>query len=250
MNELAIISLRFVALTLLSVGCTVAGDSPAGHKNNAIGNVPVSDSFAEVVRGPRGKSEIALTFDAGANAECFEDLMTILANAQVHSTFFITSNFVRRNGQCAAAISQHGHEIGNHTRNHLHLTRQSDEDVYNEIVWAERGLTEVSGKNPRPLLRAPFGDRDERVLRIAASLGYRSIYWTLNSLDSAEPRPMPEFLIQRVTGLNDAQLDGAIILMHVGIKSTVDALPAIISNLKARGFRFVTVSDLLSLKRG
>jgi len=83
------------------------------------------------------------------------------------------------------------------------------------------------------------------VLRIAANLGYRSIYWTLDSLDSLEPRKSPEFLIDRITSKSDAELDGAIILMHVGEKSTADALPAIIANLQGRGFRLVTVSTLL-----
>ena len=60
-----------------------------------------------------------------------------------------------------------------------------------------------------------------------------------------EPRKTPQFLIDRVTGKTDAELDGAIILMHVGIKSTADALPAIIANLQERGFQLVTVSKLL-----
>ncbi len=202
-------------------------------------------SFGEVVRGPRGKSEIAITFDGGANAECFEDLIAALESAHVHSTFFITGNFAQRNEQCAKAITKHGHEVGNHTWNHADLTKQSDEIVREEITRAETLLTDISGQSPRPRLRAPFGERNERVLRIAANLGYRSIYWTLDSLDSIEPRKTPEFLIDRITSKSDAELDGAIILMHVGIKSTADALPAIIANLQGRGFRLVTVSKLL-----
>lgn len=201
--------------------------------------------FGEVVRGPRGKSEIAITFDAGANAECFEDLIAALEAAHVHSTFFITGNFAQRNEQCAKAITKHGHELGNHTWSHADLTKQSDEIVREEITRAETLLRDISGQSPRPRLRAPFGERNDRVLRIAANLGYRSIYWTLDSLDSVEPRKTPEFLIDRITSKSDAELDGAIILMHVGIKSTADALPAIIANLQGRGFKLVTVSTLL-----
>ena len=71
------------------------------------------------------------------------------------------------------------------------------------------------------------------------------IYWTIDSLDSVEPRKTAAFLIDRVTSKTDAQLDGAIILMHVGEKSTADALPVIIANLQGRGFRLVTLSNLL-----
>jgi peptidoglycan/xylan/chitin deacetylase (PgdA/CDA1 family) len=199
----------------------------------------------EVVRGPRGKSEVARTFDAGATAECFDDLMVALQAAHVQSTFFITGNWAERNRECAAAITKHGHEVGNHTWNHLDLTKQPDEIVREEIMRADVLLHELSGQSPRPRWRAPFGARDDRVLRIANNLGYRSIYWTLDSRDADEPRKTSEFLIDRITGQSDTDLDGAIILMHVGERSTAEALPAIIANLQGRGFRLVTISELL-----
>jgi peptidoglycan/xylan/chitin deacetylase (PgdA/CDA1 family) len=83
------------------------------------------------------------------------------------------------------------------------------------------------------------------VLKIARNLGYRSIYWTIDSQDGVEPAKSPQFLINRITGKSDAELDGAIILMHVGVRSTAAALPAIIANLQERGFRLVTISTLL-----
>ena len=201
--------------------------------------------FSEVDRGPRGKHEIALTFDGGAEADCFNDLMADLVNANVHSTFFVTGRFVNDHPDCAAAITRYGHEIGNHTWSHLALTRQSDSVIRDELTRAERRIIETSGQNPRPLWRAPYGDRDARVLKVAASLGYRSIYWTVDSLDSVGPKKTPQFLISRVTSKSDAELDGAIILMHIGERSTADALPAIIAHLQDRGFHLVTISKLL-----
>ena len=214
-----------------------AGNRPAGMEKVR--------SLGEVDRGPRGKNEIALTFDAGAEAECFDDLLTALANAHASSTFFITGKFVREHGDCAAEITKHGHEVGNHTWSHLDLTQQSDEVVHDEIMRAERAIVQASGQAPRPRFRAPYGARDARVLKIAAGLGYRSIYWTLDSQDGVEPVKTPQFLIGRITSKSDSELDGAIILLHVGVRSTADALPAIISNLQGRGFRLVTISKLL-----
>ncbi len=202
-------------------------------------------AFGEVVRGPQGKSEIALTFDAGGEADCFQDLITALEDAHVQSTFFITGKWANRNRGCAEAITKHGHEVGNHTWNHFDLTRQPDDIVRDEIARTEIFLTEITGQNPRPRWRAPYGSRDNRVLKIANHLGYKSIYWTIDSLDSVSPPKTPQFLINRLTGKTDTQLDGAIILMHVGERSTADALPAIIGNLQARGFHLVTVSKLL-----
>jgi peptidoglycan/xylan/chitin deacetylase (PgdA/CDA1 family) len=221
------------------------GTRPKAENKNPQLVPGVITPFGEVVRGPRGKSQIAITFDAGANAECFDDLIAALAAAHVRSTFFITGNFAQRHEPCAKAITKYGHELGNHTWSHPNLTKQSDEIVREEITRAEVLLTDISGQSPRPRFRAPFGERNDRVLKIAATLGYRSIYWTIDSLDSVEPRKSPEFLIDRITNRSDAELDGAIILMHVGEKSTADALPAIIANLQGRGFRLVTVSALL-----
>jgi len=239
-----LILLATVLLGLL-LGCSVTAARPKSDQQSRQTVPGIVTPMGEVVRGVRGKNEIALTFDAGANAECFDDLIAALESAHVHSTFFITGNFAQRHESCAKAITKHGHELGNHTWNHADLTKQSDADVREEITRAEMLLTEISGQSPRPRLRAPFGERNERVLRIAANLGYRSIYWTIDSLDSLEPRKTPEFLIDSITGKSDAELDGAIILMHVGEKSTAEALPAIIANLQGRGFRLVTVSNLL-----
>jgi len=206
---------------------------------------PAAQLYGRTLTHGSDPNQIALTFDAGANAECFDDLIAALENAHVHSTFFITGNFAQRHEPCAKAITQHGHELGNHTWSHANLTKQPDAIVREEIVRGETLLSEISGQSPRPRFRAPFGERDDRVLRIAANLGYRSIYWTLDSLDSVEPRKTPEFLIDRITSKTDAELDGAIILLHVGEKATADALPPIIANLQGRGFQLVTISTLL-----
>jgi peptidoglycan/xylan/chitin deacetylase (PgdA/CDA1 family) len=245
----SVISVAFLVFFALFLGCSLLR---ASHPTaNAIGqaaiskNITATGPFGEIVRGPRGKSEIALTFDAGAEAECFDDLIAALASAQVHSTFFVTGKFAQQHGDCAAEITKRAHEVGNHTWNHLNLTQQSDNIVREEITRAEVILNNACGQDPKPRWRAPYGERDDRVLRIASSLGYRSIYWTLDSLDGVEPEKTPQFLIDRITGKSDADLDGAIILMHVGERSTADALPAIIANLQGRGFHLVTISELL-----
>lgn len=222
-----------------------ASDNESGKRSGPSGNADTLRERDEIERGTRGKSEIAITFDAGADADCFADLIAALENAHVHSTFFITGHWAQENRECAEAITKHGHEVGNHTWSHLDLTKQSDDVVREEIARAEILLTQLTGQNPRPRWRAPYGERDGRVLRVARNLGYRSIYWTIDSLDSVDPVKTSQFLIDRITRRSDHDLDGAIILMHVGVRSTADALPAIIANLQGRGFRLVTVSKLL-----
>jgi peptidoglycan/xylan/chitin deacetylase (PgdA/CDA1 family) len=214
-------------------------------KSGGVTSSATINQAGEIVRGPLGKSQIALTFETGKSAECFEDLIGALDRAQVRSTFFVTGSWAERNRDCAAAISKHGHEVGNHCWNHIDLTKQPDEIVRQEILRADVLLTQLTGQSPRPRWRAPYGVRDERVLRIVRSLGYESIYWTIDSLDSADPPKSADFLIQRVIGQSDAELDGAIILLHVGSRATAEALPPIIANLQGRGFQLVTLSKLL-----
>jgi len=244
--SVAVSAVAAIAFALvLSESSFVYATRVAPGKGTQLGSPEIAGPFGEVIRGPRGKSQIALTFDGGADAECFEDLIGALSLAHVNSTFFITGRFTEAHADCVVEIAKHGHEIGNHTWSHLNLTEQPDDVVRDEILRAERAIARVSGQSPRPRWRAPYGDRDERVLKIANHLGYRSIYWTIDSLDSVEPQKTPEFLIDRVTRKSNSELDGAIILMHVGVRSTADALPAIIANLQGRGFHLVTISTLL-----
>ena len=244
--RVAILAAAAIGFALVLSGSSFLYAAPvAPGKRAQLASPETAGPFGEVTRGPRGKSEIALTFDAGAEAECFEDLIAALESAHVNSTFFITGRFAHDHADCAAEITKHGHEVGNHTWSHLDLTRQPDEVVRDEIMRAERAIVQASGQSPRPRWRAPYGARDKRVLKIAASLGYRSIYWTLDSRDGIEPVKTPQFLIDRITRKSDAELDGAIILFHVGVRSTADALPGIIANLQGRGFHLVTISKLL-----
>jgi len=131
------------AIALLALCSFPWGGSPlrasypkAKGRNQISKNATTAGPFGEIVRGPRGKSEIALTFDAGEEAECFEDLIAALEGAHVHSTFFVTGNWAQKNRECAAAITKHGHEVGNHTWNHPNLIKQSDNIVREEIARA------------------------------------------------------------------------------------------------------------------
>ena len=196
-------AVALITVVLFSMGASSLLDAihvkPEASDKNRLEQTGIIGAFAEIDRGPRGKNEIALTFDAGAEAECFDDLITALAHAHASSTFFITGRFVHDHADCAAEITKHGHEVGNHTWSHLNLTQQSDDVVRDEIMRAERAIVQASGQSPRPRFRAPYGARDKRILKIAASLGYRSIYWTLDSQDGVEPVKTPQFLIDRIT---------------------------------------------------
>jgi len=198
---------------------------------------------------PTSRRVVALSFDAGANADAVPSILRTLERANVPATFFLTGNFVRDFPASARAIAEAGHRIGDHTITHPYLTQKSDAAVREEILGAARQITAVTGQNPAPLFRFPFGDADARVIAIANGLGFVPVRWTVDTLGwkGTAGHITPEIVISRVLG---ALRPGEIVLMHVGSSpddhSTLDAdaLPRLISQLKARGYSFVTLDAL------
>jgi peptidoglycan/xylan/chitin deacetylase (PgdA/CDA1 family) len=198
---------------------------------------------------PTSRRVIALSFDAGANADAVPSILGTLERANVPATFFLTGNFVRDFPARARAIAEAGHRIGDHTITHPYLTQRSDAAVREEILGAARQITAVTGQNPAPLFRFPFGDPDARVISIANGLGFVPVRWTVDTLGwkGTSGHITPEIVVSRVLG---ALRPGEIVLMHVGSNpddhSTLDAdaLPRLISQLKARGYSFVTLDAL------
>ena len=203
-------------------------------------------AVSELHRGPLGAHRLAMTFDAGGEADAFPSIVAALASARVRSTFFLTGEWMQKHPELVAVLVREGHEIGNHTRSHRDLTRLDDAEIRAEFKQTAALLAQHSSRTARRWWRAPFGERDRRVLRIANSLGLVSVYWTLDSLDSVAPPKSSAFLIERIAGRSDAQLDGAIILMHVGETATAEALPEVLRTLQRRGFEIGTVSSPLS----
>ena len=152
---------------------------------------------------------------------------------------------MREHPDLVRLLVRSGHELGNHTWSHRDLTRLGDAQIRAEFHETAALLAQHVPRPGRRWWRAPFGARDSRVLRIASELGYVSVYWTLDSLDSVAPPKSRAFLVERIVRHSDAQLDGAIILMHVGEPATAEALPEILRALQRRGFELATISRLL-----
>lgn len=204
--------------------------------------VPVADT--EIANVPAAGRRIAITFDAGGDCDLLSELLAALASAKVHSTFFITGHWAIRHPDLVWRIHQGGHEIANHSWSHCDFTQISKEAIRSEVLRTDRLLQQLVGEPIPPLFRAPYGARDPRVLRTLRGLGYQSIYWSLDSLDSDPPSKSSQFLNERVTAHPDEALNGAIVLMHVGEPATAAALPSILTNLRKRKFQIVTFSQL------
>ncbi len=217
-----------------------------GPNSNWSAPASLSDSLSEVVRGKTGRKQVAITLDAGSTAVAFPQEMTALDRYGVKITFFLTGRWVTDNPIYAQLIANSGMEVANHTYSHPDLTTFTDDQVNQEITGGANTILRYTGQNPRPLFRFPYGARTDHELNLLNNLGYRSVYWTYDSLDSVGDPKSAAFLISRITGLSDTELDGAIILMHLGNLSSGEALGPILENLQSRGFKVVTVSQLIS----
>jgi peptidoglycan/xylan/chitin deacetylase (PgdA/CDA1 family) len=201
-------------------------------------------SAVEVGRGNPERPWIALTFDAGSDIGPLPSILETLRQKGVHSTFFITGIMLRQAGgpELLQQVVAEGHELGNHSDTHPQFTELTDQGMAAELAAVEDAVVRLTGQSTKPYFRPPFGNRDDRVRRAVAQNGYLTIYWTYEVRDWTEDRTA-EDIFNRAVGQAS---NGAIVVMHVGAWETAEKLPAIIDELRARGYRLVTLGELLS----
>jgi len=200
----------------------------------------------ELERLPTRKREVVLTFDGGDNAVGLASILRTLRRRDVAATFFVSGRLARRYPVLMRAIGRE-YEVGNHTWSHPPLTRLSSAAVAAEIRRGERAIRSATGRDPRPLFRFPYGDRNARTIAIANRLGYVSVRWSVDTWGwMGVGRQSVAGVVRRVAaGLEP----GAIVLLHVGAArdgSTLDAraLPAVIDMVRRRGYSFTTLERL------
>lgn len=187
------------------------------------------------------KPQIALTFDAAWGNEDTARILEILEKHSVKVTFFMTGGWVANYPQDVKAILEAGHDLGNHSENHKNMSQLSDEENKQELMKVHGKVKELTGYEMF-LFRPPYGDYDNEVIKTARNCGYISIQWDVDSLDWKDYGA--EAIMKRVC--EDKNLgNGSIILCHNGAKFTADALDQLIVGLKAKGYEFVPVSQLI-----
>jgi peptidoglycan/xylan/chitin deacetylase (PgdA/CDA1 family) len=208
--------------------------------------LPPSLVGREWSRLPTRQKVVALTFDCGSNAAGVPSILSTLKGTGATATFFMCGKWAETFPGRARSIAAR-YPVGNHTYSHPHLTRLSASAIRREVRLGAAAIRNVTGKDPKPLFRFPYGDRDERTIRIVNNLGYGAIGWTVDTL-GWKGRAGGQTTASVVRRVLDGVRPGAILLMHVGAApdgSTLDAraLPQIIKELRERGYRFVTVAQ-------
>jgi peptidoglycan/xylan/chitin deacetylase (PgdA/CDA1 family) len=184
---------------------------------------------------------IAMTFDDGPSQKLTPRLLSILADHHIKATFFVLGENVHEYPEIVARAAQEGHEIGSHSWSHPNLARMSDENVRSQLRRTDEAIKAAVGKSPT-LFRPPYGALTTRQKRwIHDEFGYDIIMWDVDPFDWK--RPGPTVVTSRIVKETRA---GSIILSHDIHPPTIEAMPATFDQLQANGFRFVTVSELIS----
>lgn len=190
------------------------------------------------LKNGNGKT-VALTFDDGPRPGYVEPILDILREKGVRATFFLVGRYVLAHPELVRAIDAGGHTVANHTFYHNNLTSLPPENVYREWRLCNEAVEQVIGKKPR-FARPPGGRYNDFVAERAAEEGLRIVLWTNNPGDYSASLDGPS-LARKV--LSRAR-EGDIVLLHVGVAPTIDALPEIIDGYRKKGFSFVTVAEI------
>ncbi len=206
-------------------------------------NVSAEEAYGKVYcRNTKCEGKIALTFDDGPHPRYTKEILSILEEYHVTATFFIIGVNAENYPTDLQKIIDAGCEIGNHTYSHLPIKKLSKGELQEEIVQCEETIYQLCGLRPR-VFRPPEGMMNDALKGLLSQMEYQIVLWSIDTMDWALT---PSSEIYR--NVSNKIHSGDIILMHdyvSGGNTTCQALRKIIPELLARGYEFVTVSELI-----
>jgi len=186
-------------------------------------------------KGSSDKKAIALTFDDGPDEKQSGTILEVLERHKVKVTFFVVGSFALCHPEIIRLMARNGHEIANHSFSHAKNNYSNT-----EIIKTNEIIQNITGVCPM-LYRPPWGKIAFNQLAYVITKKMRMVLWTVDSYDHKVNSPAE--LIQE---LKSAQISaGDILILHENRANTVEALPVILDDLKARGFKLITCSDIL-----
>ena len=187
---------------------------------------------------------VAMTFDDGPHGANTPRLLEMLKQRKIHATFFMVGQCVAEFPDIVKKIVADGHEIANHSWSHPQLSTMSEAAVRDQLQKTHDAIIAACGVTPK-VMRPPYGAFTARQRAWAhGEWGYKCILWDVDPLDwkvRSSEHVKNEIL--------KATVPGSIILAHDIHKSTVDAMPETLDALLAKGFKFVTVSELVAMDK-
>lgn len=182
---------------------------------------------------------VALTFDAAWGADKTLKILEILEKYDVKATFFLVGFWLDKYPEETKAIAESGCEIGNHSNNHLQMSKLSADKIREELAYVNDAVYKLTGKKPT-YFRPPFGDYDNELIETAENMGLQTIQWSVDSLDWKGLSATE--ITSRVT---KNVKNGSIVLFHNNSDNILEALPLVLANLINSGYKPVKMSELV-----
>ncbi len=227
----AVMAIALVLLITLSAFTAAAADAATVYWSGAR-SLPIYSV-------ERKDNKVAISFDCAWGVDYTDQILGHLEDAHVRATFFTVEFWAKKYPDYLKKIDAAGHEIGTHSATHEYMSKQNETEIRNELTTSSAAIKEITGKDVT-LFRAPFGDYDDLLVDTAKSMGLYTIQWDVDSLDWKDltAADIASRIVERVKS-------GSIILCHNNGLHTAEALPIVFDTLRARGFEFVPIGELI-----
>lgn len=187
---------------------------------------------------------VAITFDDGPHADLTPKLLDMLKARGIKATFYVVGRNAAEYPDIVKRMVAEGHEVGNHSWSHPALNSLGAESVRSQLEKTSDAIAKATGQRPATL-RPPYGATNSRLnRRFADQFGMKVVLWSVDPLDwkYRNARRVTDQIVQNTR-------PGAIILAHDIHASTVAAMPETLDTLLGKGYKFVTVSELIAMDR-
>ena len=210
-----------------------------------IGNAGVDQlkKYDAAYIGDTTQKVLYLTFDAGYENGCTEQILDTLKKHQGKAAFFLVGNYIEKNADLVRRMLEDGHTVGNHTMHHYDMSKISDKAAFTkELQDLEALFKETTGQEMQKFYRPPQGIYSEDNLKMAQELGYKTVFWRLAYVDwNNDSQPTKE---QAFNKLLPRTHDGAVVLLHSTSKTNAEILDELLTKWEEMGYRFGTVEEL------
>jgi peptidoglycan/xylan/chitin deacetylase (PgdA/CDA1 family) len=197
---------------------------------------------AEVGTGPRNRSNVALTFHGQGDPVLVQQLLAELESSGARVTVLAVGAWLSAQPAMARRILDGGHELGNHTQNHLAIAQMPASQAYAEIDACAQTLKQLTGSIGTWFRPSQTQHATDTIESQAALVGYPTcLSYDVDSLDYTDPGP--DAVVQTTL---ESVGNGSIVSLHFGHMGTVTAMPALLDGLRQKGLRPVTMTELMS----